>query len=192
MQDCNTHFISHSITKHTNTKVASAALAAAVIFSQTTQAEPLKLDIEPGLWQHNFSIETASGELERAMQQLEQQLANIPAAQRQMMEKMMANQGLSLDLKARSVQVCLTQQQIDRGQLPQQDGCKQQINQTGAKSYSFTFSCDTKPPTSGNGVITLNNRKAYTGNASFTTDINGKAEHMTMQQSGKWLQADCS
>ena len=59
--------------------------------SLPASANSLKLDIEPGLWQHSFSIKTASGELERAMQQLEQQLASMPAAQRQMMESMMAS-----------------------------------------------------------------------------------------------------
>lgn len=175
----------------TKLSILSAAFASALTLGQTASAAPLKLDIEPGLWQHNFSIQSASGELERAMQQLEQQLASIPAAQRQMMEKMMASQGVSFDFKSKSVQVCLTQQEIDRGQLPQQDGCQQKIHQIGDNSYNFTFSCDTKPPTSGNGVITLSNRKAYTGNATFTTDVNGKAEQMTLQQSGKWLQANC-
>lgn len=159
--------------------------------SLPASANSLKLDIEPGLWQHSFSIKTASGELERAMQQLEQQLASMPAAQRQMMESMMASQGMSFDLKGSSIQVCLTQQEIDRGQLPQQDGCEQQISQTGDNSYSFSFSCDTKPPTSGEGDMTFSSRKAYSGSASFTTEVNGKAEQMTMQQSGKWLKADC-
>ena len=172
---------------------ASSTLFSALLgFSLPASAEKLKLDVEPGLWQHSFSIETASGELERAMQQLEQQLASMPAAQRQMMEKMMASQGMSFDLKSRSMQVCLTQQQIDRGQLPQQDGCQQQLNQTGDSSYRFSFSCDTNPPTSGEGEMTFSSRKAYNGSASFTTEVNGKAEQMTMQQSGKWLKAECN
>lgn len=177
-----------STTKHIT---AITVLGAALAFSLPAGAEAVKLDVEPGLWQHSFSIKTASGELERAMQQLEQQLASMPAAQREMMENMMASQGMSFDLKGSSVQVCLTQQEIDRGQLPQQDGCQQQISQTGDSSYSFSFSCDTNPPTSGSGNMTFDGRKAYTGNASFTTEVNGKAEQMTMQQSGKWLKADC-
>lgn len=171
--------------------IACTLFTASVSLSLSARAESLKLDVEPGLWQHSFSIKTASGELERAMQQLEQQLASMPAAQRQMMEKMMSSQGMSFDLKGSSVQVCLTQQEIDRGQLPQQDGCQQQISQTGDNSYSFSFSCDTNPPTSGEGNMTFSSRKAYSGNASFTTEVNGKAEQMTMQQNGKWLQADC-
>lgn len=174
-----------------NKVLVTATCAALIGLSLPGHADTLQLDVEPGLWQHSFSIKTASGELERAMQQLEQQLASMPAAQRQMMEKMMASQGMSFDLKGSSVQVCLTQQQIDRGQLPQQDGCQQQINQTGDNSYQFSFSCDTKPPTSGEGEMTFSSRKAYSGSASFTTEVNGKAEKMTMQQSGKWLKADC-
>ncbi|MDX1537347.1 DUF3617 domain-containing protein [Arsukibacterium sp.] len=182
MQDCK---------KRPQHFLATIFCAAVAGSSLSGNAETLQLDVEPGLWQHSFSIKTASGELERAMQQLEQQLASMPAAQRQMMEKMMASQGMSFDLKGSSVQVCLTQQQIDRGQLPQQDGCQQQINQTGDNSYQFSFSCDTKPPTSGEGEMTFSSRKAYSGSASFTTEVNGKAEKMTMQQSGKWLKADC-
>lgn len=197
MQDCKI------VTTHTKTKLkitarltnkyilVSAILVTALALSNSAIAETVKIDIEPGLWQHSFNIKTASGELERAMQKLEQQLASMPAAQRQMMQKMLSSQGGSFDLSARSVQVCLTQQQIDRGQLPQQDGCEQNITQTGDNSYSFAFSCKGNPPTSGTGVMTLSSRKAYTGNASFSTDVNGKAEQMTMQQTGKWLKADC-
>lgn len=173
--------------------ITSALLITALStsFTATAETEATKINIEPGLWQHNFSIKTESGELERAMQKMEQTLANIPAAQRDMMKKMMASQGVSFDFKNTSVQVCLTQQDIDRGQMPQQDGCKQNVKQTSDNSYSFTFSCDTNPPSSGSGVMTLDGRKAYTGNANFTTQLNGKAEQMTMQQSGKWLKADC-
>jgi hypothetical protein len=171
--------------------IGCTLFTASLSLSLSAHAESLKLNIEPGLWQHTFNIKTASGEMEKAMQQLQQQLASMPAAQRQMMEKMMSGQGLSLDLKGGSVQVCLTQQEIDRGQLPQQDGCQQQLRQTGDSSYSFSFSCDTKPPTSGSGDMTFSSRKAYTGNASFTTNVNGKAEQMSMQQSGTWLKADC-
>tara|TARA_R110002126_G_scaffold16500_7_gene65825 strand:+ start:3222 stop:3776 length:555 start_codon:yes stop_codon:yes gene_type:complete len=171
--------------------ITTATILLSLGVSLPASANKLNLDVEPGLWQHSFSIKTASGELERAMQQLEQQLASMPAAQRQMMEQMMASQGVSFDLKGSSVQVCLTQQDIDRGQLPQQDGCQQQINQTGDNSYSFTFKCDSTPPTSGKGDMTFSSRKAYSGSASFTTEVNGKAEQMTMQQSGKWLSADC-
>lgn len=171
--------------------LTASLLMAGLMLSPIASADTLAPDIEPGLWQHNFSIKTESGELERAMQQMEQTLANIPAAQRDMMKKMMASQGVSFDFKNSSIQVCLTQQDIERGKLPQQDGCKQNVKQIGDNSYSFTFSCDTKPPSNGSGVMTFDGRKAYTGNANFTTQINGKAEQMTMQQSGKWLKADC-
>lgn len=169
----------------------TAIIGIAALTTLTIQAENISLDIEPGLWRHSMAIQSASGEMERAMQEMQRQLAALPESQRQMMQQMMAAQGMSFDGLGGTVDVCLTAEDIRQGVLPQQDGCQQQVKSRGKNSYSFTFQCDSKPPTSGQGELTFSSRKAYQGKASFSTEINGKAEQMTMQQSGEWLAASC-
>ena len=145
-----------------------------------------KLEMEPGKWQHSFTLQSADGELERAMAQMQQQLASMPAQQRQMMEAMMKSQGLAMDLQGGSIEVCLTAADIAKGQLPQQDGCQQQITEHDG-GYKLSFQCDTKPPSKGEGEFRLLNSKAYEGNLKVQTLHEGKAQQMTMQQQGKWL-----
>lgn len=162
-----------------------------ISFITTLQADSLRLDMEPGLWEHSFSMQSESGELERAMEEAKRQLEGLPAAQRRMMESMLEQQGIRFGGTSSSIQVCLTQQEIDRGVMPQQDGCEQTLEPQGDNRFRFSFRCDTTPPSSGQGEMVLESPRAYRGNAQFTTEVNGRAERMTMQQQGKWLQADC-
>ncbi|MEN3159323.1 DUF3617 domain-containing protein [Alkalimonas sp. NCh-2] len=168
---------------------SAAILLASCIFP--LQANSLKLDMDPGLWEHSFTMQSESGELERAMEEAKRQLENLPAAQRQMMESMLEQQGIRFGGTSSSIQVCLTQQDIEQGMLPQQDGCEQSLTPKGNNRFEFTFHCQTKPPSRGQGEMVLESRRAYRSNAEFTTEVNGRAERMTMQQQGKWLQADC-
>ncbi|WP_228613678.1 DUF3617 domain-containing protein [Alkalimonas sp.] len=168
----------------------SAALFA--FFITPAQANSLKLDMEPGLWEHSFSMKSESGELEKAMAEAQRQLEGLPAAQRRMMESMLEQQGIRFGGTSSSIRVCLTQQEIDQGMLPQQDGCQQTLEPQGDNRFRFSFQCDTNPPSRGQGEMVLESPRAYRGNAQFTTEVNGRAERMTMQQQGKWLQAECS
>ncbi|MGI5309315.1 DUF3617 domain-containing protein [Rheinheimera sp. WS51] len=171
--------------------LASAVLTTCLTFTSIAHAETLKPDIKPGLWQHDINFKTESGQLERALEQLEQQLAAMPAAQRDMVKKMMANQGLSFDLKGASVKACLTQENINNGQLPQQEGCEQTVTKTGDNTFNFSFVCQGNPPSKGSGVMTVHNPESYSGNANFTTEVNGKPEAMIMQQTGTWIGSSC-
>ena len=70
-----------------------AGLCAASVASAQTR-------LLPGLWEHSMHMKDDSGKLSSAMQQLQKQLASMPAAQRQQMEKMMAAQGLDFKVGA--------------------------------------------------------------------------------------------
>lgn len=160
-------------------------------WSSSVLANALQLDMEPGLWEHSFSMQSESGELEKAMAEAKKQLDSLPAAQRSMMESMLEKQGIRFGGTSSSIQVCLTQQEIDQGMLPQQDGCEQTLEQIGDNRFSFSFHCTSNPPYTGHGEMVLESPRAYRGNAEFMTEVNGRAEQMTMQQQGKWLSADC-
>lgn len=152
-------------------------------------AAELKLDMAPGKWQHNVIMQSASGEIERAMAEMQKQLASMPPQQRQMMEAMMKSQGMNLNPDGVSMEVCLTAEDIARGQLPQQDGCTQQLTEQNGR-YHISFQCS-NPPSKGEGHFQLLDSKTYQGNLQVETKVKGKTEVMTMQQQGKWLGA-CS
>lgn len=156
-----------------------------LLLSTTTQANP-KLDMEPGKWQHSFTLQSPGGELEQAMAEMQKQLASMPAQQRQMMEAMMKSQGMNLDLQGGTIEVCLSAADIARGQMPQQDGCQQQLREQDG-NYHISFQCDGNPPSKGEGKFRLLNPKAYEGNLQVETSVNGKPQLMTLQQQGKWL-----
>ncbi|MBU2112801.1 MAG: DUF3617 domain-containing protein [Gammaproteobacteria bacterium] len=156
-----------------------------LLLASTADTKP-KLDMEPGKWQHSFTMQSAGGELEQAMAEMQKQLAAMPAQQRQMMEAMLKSQGMSLSLQGGSIEVCLSADDIAKGQLPQQDGCQQQLTEQNG-SFKVSFQCNTKPPSKGEGEFRLLNRKAYEGQLRVDTTHNGKPQQMTMQQQGKWL-----
>ncbi|MCH8536416.1 MAG: DUF3617 domain-containing protein [Alkalimonas sp.] len=161
------------------------------LFSYSVFANSLQLNMEPGLWQHNISIQSESGEVERAMAEAKKQLDSMPAAQRRMMESMLEKQGISFSGTSSSIKVCLTEQEINQGMLPQQDGCQQTLEPQGNDRFTFSFECSGNPPTSGSGEMIFESPRSYRGNANFTTEMNGRAEKMTMQQQGTWLDSDC-
>ncbi|MCC5852944.1 MAG: DUF3617 domain-containing protein [Alkalimonas sp.] len=163
----------------------------ALFFSCALPAASVQLEMDPGLWEHSFSMQSESGELERAMAEAQRQLDSLPAAQRRMMESMLEQQGIRFGGTSSSIRVCLTQQDIEQGSLPQQDGCEQTLTPKSDNRFEFSFQCQTNPPSQGRGEMVLENRRAYRGHAEFTTEVNGRAERMTMQQQGQWLSADC-
>lgn len=161
-------------------------------YSATTLAQNIELDLEPGLWQHSFKVSSQSGRLEQMMQEVQQQLAALPEAQRQMMLDMLKAQGMSFDGMSGSVEVCMTAEDLKQGKLPEQEGCKQQLTQQDKNRFSFTFQCSSEPPSSGSGEMLIIDRKTYQGSASFSNDFEGQQEQMQMSQQGRWLRSNCS
>ncbi|HET6491761.1 MAG TPA: DUF3617 domain-containing protein [Burkholderiales bacterium] len=148
--------------------------------------------MRPGLWEHSFTMKSQSGQMEKAMSEMQQQLASMPPEQRKKMEQMMAQQGMSMGAGGRSVKMCITKEQAERDELPQQEGrCSQQVVQRTATTMKVQFSCTGNPPTSGESEVTFASPTAYTGKSTVNTTVQGKPERMNMEQSGKWLSADC-
>lgn len=162
-----------------------ALLTMTPIGGQVLAQEPR---IAHGLWEHSYTMKTRSGLLEGAMNQL----AGLAPEQQQMMEQMMANQGLSLSPSGNTLQVCITREDAARGEIPQVDSaCTQEIVQRSGNTIKVTFSCASDPPTRGEGELTFLNPKAYTGKAVVFTSVQGISEQMNVEQKGRWLSADC-
>lgn len=157
--------------------------------SATVMAEKIKVDMAPGLWENTFTIK-AEGQIGTALSEAQKYMANLPESERKMLESMMQQQGVGLGNNLSVVQVCVTQQQIDSGTLPQADsGCEQDLQQLGHNKFMVTFDC---PQGKGSGEIHFQSPKNYTGDASLTTTLaGGKPEVVNVKQSGKWLAADC-
>lgn len=170
--------------------ITSAAIACCLAASSAA-ASDFDLDIKPGLWEHSFSMQSESGAMESAIEEALRQLQNLPEGQRRMVENMMKDQGINLDLAGSTVQVCITEEDIKRGSLPQQDNCEQSIEQQTDDTLHFSFQCDGDAPYSGSGTMTLVNREHYIGSAEFNTEMAGRQEQIQMTQEGHWLQDDC-
>lgn len=171
------------------TIIVAAAVCACIVVSGSAFSQTR---MRPGLWEHSFTMKSQSGQMEQAMKDMQQQMASMPPEQRKMMEKMMAQQGMSMGAQGRSVRMCITKEQAERDEVPQQEGnCKQQVLQRTANTMKVKFSCTGNPPASGESEVTFASPTAYTGKSIVNTTVDGKPERMTMDQSGKWLAADC-
>lgn len=154
--------------------------------------------MRPGLWEHNVTLKSQSGQIEAAMAQAQKAMAAMPPAQRQQMEQMMAAQGVGIGSGANqghTVKVCVTPEQAALDQIPQQDGCTQKVQRVDASTMKVTFQCKPGPgeaPTSGEGTVQFQNDKAYSGQFKIkTTGANGKPEQIDMAQKGLWLTGEC-
>lgn len=151
-------------------------------------------DIKPGLWDQRMAIESEGGELEQAMAQakeaMEAQLANMPPEQRQMMEQMMTDQGFSFDLSDQRFQSCVTEEQVEAGELNfTEEDCDETIVSRDDKRIEVEFVC---PETGrGRGEMTLHNDAHYSGQFQLETEMEGQPLTLNLQHEGRWVQDDC-
>ncbi|MBK6293413.1 MAG: DUF3617 domain-containing protein [Rhodoferax sp.] len=149
--------------------------------------------LKPGLWEISNKTKSSNPQTEKAMADMQKQLASMPADQRKMMQDMMAKQGIgmSTDGAAMMIKICLTPDMVERNELPAQQGdCKHTMSPRVGNVMKMSFSC-TKPPSSGQGQMTFESPQAYTTNMVVNSTVDGKPEQMTMDSRGKWLSSDC-
>lgn len=171
---------------------ALAALASPLLASNLAAVDfP---DIKPGLWDQRMAIESEGGELERAMAQvkeeMEQQLANMSPEQRQMVEQMMMDHGVSFDLKDQRFQSCVTKEQVEAGALNfTEEDCDEKIVSRDDKHFQVEFDC----PESGRGrgEMTLHNDGHYTGRFQVETEMEGEPVTLNLRHEARWIQDDC-
>ena len=172
--------------KHRFALVAFAAAA----FSAGASAQNLK----PGLWQVANRMQGGSMDMERATQQMEQQMAKMKPEQRKMMEEMLAKQGIKTGpggLSMASAQTCMTKEMVERNQVPAQQGdCRTTQQQLSGNTVKIAYTC-TKPPSSGEGTLIIHSPEAYTMKMAINSKAGGKANTVHMDVTGKWLKADC-
>ncbi|WP_418317269.1 DUF3617 domain-containing protein [Piscinibacter sakaiensis] len=152
-------------------------------------ASAQNMQLRPGLWEHRMTVKDG-GQVAAAMAQMQQQLATMPADQRKMIEKMMADKGVGIGPSGNTVKVCMTKEDVERDSLPPQEGCTQNVKRSG-NTWQVSFQCKGNPPSSGEGSVRMLSPTAYDGEFTLNTVVDGKPERMQMTQQGKWLAAEC-
>lgn len=168
--------------------MADAGAAAGAAAPSSGQAQKIR----PGLWEHRMTLRSESGQLEGMMGMAQAQLDMMSPEQRQQVEQMMAAQGIALGGgRLDTVRVCITPEQAAHDELPQNENCQQQSMTRSGNTVRFKFSCQTNPPASGEGQITLNGPTGYTGRAMIDTELQGSPQRINADLRGTWLAADC-
>ena len=151
-------------------------------------------NIKPGLWEFTTQMSGGSGKMADAMAQAQKQMESMPPDQRKMMQDMMAKQGVQMGTGAgggMAIKVCMTQEMVDRNDVSShQSGCTHTNSARSGNTMKFSYVC-TKPPSSGEGQVTFTSPEAYSMKMTTTTTVQGRPEKMDMQNSGRWLGADC-
>lgn len=169
-------------------------LALLLVAGVCTFASAQNLKLRPGLWELQSTMKSASGQMEAAMAQMQQQLAAMPPEQRKQMEQMMGGMNLPSSDGGHTMKICMTQKDADMDRVEMRQGCTQKITRADAKTLKVNFQCTAQadePASSGEGTITIASPTAYSSTHQMKTTVNGKAEQMNMTQKGQWLAADC-
>lgn len=173
--------------------ISLAGIVAFGLIATPAAAQTMK----PGLWEINNKM-GGSGDtgakMAAAQAEMQKQMAAMPPEQRKQMEKMMAQQGVNMAPSAAgggmAVRVCITKEMAARNETPTQGDCKQEQLQKSGNTTKFKFTCS-KPPSSGEGEVTMNNPESYTMKMKMTSQEKGKPEQMTMDAQGKFVSSDC-
>lgn len=169
--------------------LCSTLLAATTASAQANPAGP---KIEAGLWEISISLKSQSGKAEAAMKEAQAYIARMPPDQRKQVEDMMAAQGMRLGDRNSTVKACISKEDAERGEIPQQAGdCTQQVLERNPQSMKVKFSCTTNPPASGEAVVNFESPTAYNSRALVNTVVMGQNERVNVDQTGRWLAADC-
>lgn len=169
------------------------AAAAAVLLTLTALPANAQ-SMKPGLWEVTSKM-GGNPEMDKAMAQMQQQMASMPPEQRKMMEDMLAKQGvggMGASAGGFSTRMCITKEMADRNQMPvqQQGDCKTTISDKTATGMKMAFTC-TNPPSSGEGQFSFTSDSAYSMKMKVNSNVQGKAQTTTMDGAGKFVAADC-
>lgn len=161
-------------------------LAAGPALSQTL------VQREPGLWE--IRVDKGS-QMANAMKGMAKMLEQMPAAQRQQMEQMMKNSGLS-STDPTVIKQCVTPEMAARGFVPYVDEpdmkCTTTSQNVSNTEGTFTFTCQSPKGTfKGNGRILDATSKSYRAEMTAAGTVSGLPMSMDMNTQAHWLAKDC-
>jgi hypothetical protein len=166
------------------------SLAVLTGFAWGANAQTMK----PGLWEISQKMSLGGGSLGKEMAAAQEQMAKMPPEQRKMMEDMMAKQGISMGGSGPgsvSVKMCMTKEMVEKDEIPSGQGdCTSTKSPRVGNTMKINFSC-TKPPSSGEGLITFTSADSYALKMAVTTTVKGQPQKVDMDGTGRWLGTDC-
>jgi Protein of unknown function (DUF3617) len=172
-------------------RLSHALLLSAVACVCAAHAQTTK----PGLWEVTQKM-GGNPEMDKAMAQMQQQMAGLSPAEKKMMQDMLAKQGMSMPAAGAgggmAMKVCITPEMAARQDMPvQSEGeCTTTITSRSANTLKMNFVCK-KPPSSGEGTYSFSGDTAYTMTMLMKSTHQGKPVSTTLDGQGKWLSASC-
>lgn len=147
---------------------------------------------EPGLWE--IQVDKGS-QVADAMKGMAKMLEQMPAGQRQQMEQMMKNSGLS-SADPTVIKQCVTPEMAARGFVPYVDEpemkCTTTTQNMSGTEGQFTFTCQSPRGTfKGNGRILDATAKSYRSEMTVEGAVSGLPMKMNVSTQAHWLGKDC-
>lgn len=165
--------------------------------AMATLAQAATPNLKPGLWE--MKMENASGgpgmpsaaEMEKAMKQMQANLAKLPPEQRKMMEQQMGSAGMAFGANG-GMRVCLAKEDIARNDIPLSDdkNCKTTIKTQTAKRWAADVVC-TQPPTTGQVEALFETDTSYLVKVKGQRTAGGKTSSYAMDMRYQYLGSDC-
>lgn len=176
------------------TTLRHAALAATACLSLSLAQAAGAASLRPGLWEMTSKVAAANPETMQALSMAQQQMANMSPEQRKSIDQMLAQHGVKMNLAEGGgvkVNFCLTKEQAANPQLPAGQPGQCTSKQTPVPGgLNVSFQC-TKPQSSGSGQVIYDGDSGYSMRMNVDSNLQGQAQHMTVESTGRWLAADC-
>ncbi|XHS77921.1 DUF3617 domain-containing protein [Burkholderiaceae bacterium UC74_6] len=153
-------------------------------------ADPVMM--KPGLWEIRQTPEL-SPDQQAKMEQAQKAMASMPPEQKAMMEKMMAQRGVSMNMSGGTITIksCVSKEQAERNAPPVTDAksrCTHDVKRSGNTIHTH-FSC-ADPASEGDSDVTLT-PNGFTSKTRITHQRNGKTETVSISGDARWLGSDC-
>jgi hypothetical protein len=152
-------------------------------------AEPIKLNVKPGLWEI-----ASQGQINGAPPIPEEQLARLTPEQRARFEAAM-QASMANAAKPRLSKHCMTPEKIQRGLDVQQhndSSCEKKVVSNSASELEFSEDCRSEHGnTSINEHFQLDGSEQLSGTVRAVNTAGGKTMTVDSSIHGKWLGASC-
>ena len=165
-------------------RLFASALAIACVGAQAQQAQPVP-PVKPGLWEMQLRTEFDG----KRSATLREQIAAMPAAQRESMERKAAAQGAPLDEVVTS-RICLPESRLASGKWHVADEkCGVRYESQTATRWAWHVSC---PRAESERTADILDAEHYTLDTVTTRDASqGGVRVLHNNATMKWLGADC-
>lgn len=200
-------------------KRALLLLTPLLVLTLPAAAQAVKVDMAPGLWESKFQYagdgaeqlqQMQSTQLDAALAEMKKQFSNMSPEQRKQMEALMGQSGMQVTDEGinfennqikfsgdgATVKSCITQEQIDRGDLANDgnkggQGCTSSLVEVGKNRFKSTQVCSGENAHRSEVEIAFSSPKNYTGSGVMNQTLNGQQHEVKVAMEGRWLDSDC-